>query len=239
MWGSDQEAVGPGRPRTGRQLPGRWLRARRDDARDGRAGRARRPRAGVDADPALGAMTLAMLHGAGHRQCAFHTQDLAAAGPIPGAPFDLVYARLLLFHLPQRVDVLSRLWGRGRPRGAPAGSGLRPAQREHAARARLGRRAVPGDHRRVRGGGRRRVGRSPASAAVRAGGRRCAGRHRRGWPHRAARHWPRHHGGHLAQPAADRTGPRRHHRAPRDSGAGGDRARTPPGSPTIRCCGRC
>ena len=31
---------------------------------------------GIDADPALGAMTLAMLHGAGHRQCAFQAHDL-------------------------------------------------------------------------------------------------------------------------------------------------------------------
>ena len=71
---------------------------------------------GVDADPALGAMTLAMLHGAGHRQCAFQAQDLTA-GPIPGAPFDLVYARLLLFHLPQRIDVLARLWDAVAPGG--------------------------------------------------------------------------------------------------------------------------
>jgi SAM-dependent methyltransferase len=72
---------------------------------------------GIDADPALGAMTLAMLHGAGHRQCSVQTQDLAAPGPIPGAPFDLVYARLLLFHLPQRVDVLARLWDAVAPGG--------------------------------------------------------------------------------------------------------------------------
>ena len=72
---------------------------------------------GIDADPALGAMTLAMLHGAGHRHCSFQAQDLTAADPIPGAPFDLVYARLLLFHLPQRVDVLARLWDAVAPGG--------------------------------------------------------------------------------------------------------------------------
>ena len=72
---------------------------------------------GVDADPALGAMTLAMLHGAGHRQCHFQAQDLAAGEPIPGAPFDLVYARLLLFHLPRRVEVLRRLWDAVAPGG--------------------------------------------------------------------------------------------------------------------------
>ena len=35
----------------------------------------------------------------------------------PGAPFDLVYARLLLFHLPQRVAVLRRLWEAVAPGG--------------------------------------------------------------------------------------------------------------------------
>jgi SAM-dependent methyltransferase len=43
--------------------------------------------------------------------------DLTAGEPIPGAPFDLVYARLLLFHLPQRVEVLARLWDAVAPGG--------------------------------------------------------------------------------------------------------------------------
>jgi SAM-dependent methyltransferase len=65
---------------------------------------------GLDANASLGVPTLAMLHGAGYLQCAFGAHDLTAGDPIPGAPFDLVYARLLLFHLPQRVEVLARLW---------------------------------------------------------------------------------------------------------------------------------
>ena len=72
---------------------------------------------GVDADAALGAMTLAMLHDAGHRQCRFQAQDLGSGEPIPGTPFDLVYARLLLFHLPRRVEVLARLWDAVAPGG--------------------------------------------------------------------------------------------------------------------------
>ena len=36
---------------------------------------------------------------------------------IPGAPFDLVYARLLLYHLPERVAVLRRLWDAVSPGG--------------------------------------------------------------------------------------------------------------------------
>jgi ubiquinone/menaquinone biosynthesis C-methylase UbiE len=91
--------------------PGETMRAMA--GRVGPAGRV----LGIDADPALGAMTLEMLHGAGHRQCAFQAQDLAAGEPLPGAPFDLVYARLLLFHLPQRVEVLARLWDAVAPGG--------------------------------------------------------------------------------------------------------------------------
>jgi ubiquinone/menaquinone biosynthesis C-methylase UbiE len=72
---------------------------------------------GIDADASLGAMTLGMLHGAGYPQCGFQAQDLTAGEPIPGAPFDLVYARLLLFHLPQRVAVLARLWDAVAPGG--------------------------------------------------------------------------------------------------------------------------
>ncbi len=65
---------------------------------------------GLDADASLGVPALAMLHGAGYPQCAFGAHDLTAEEPIPGAPFDLVYARLLLFHLPRRAEVLARLW---------------------------------------------------------------------------------------------------------------------------------
>jgi ubiquinone/menaquinone biosynthesis C-methylase UbiE len=72
---------------------------------------------GIDTDSSLGAMALAMLRGAGHHNCLFHAQDLTAGRPIPGAPFDLVYARLLLFHLPRRVAVLGRLWDAVAPGG--------------------------------------------------------------------------------------------------------------------------
>jgi len=72
---------------------------------------------GIDTDSSLGDMALATLHAAGHRQCSFRAHDLTAGEPIPGAPFGLVYARLLLFHLPQRVDVLGRLWDAVAPGG--------------------------------------------------------------------------------------------------------------------------
>jgi len=72
---------------------------------------------GMDADPSIGILAVEMLHRTGHRQCAFHAHDLTADRPIPSAPFDLVYARLLLFHLPQRVAVLERLWDAVAPGG--------------------------------------------------------------------------------------------------------------------------
>src|SRR5215467_14992019 len=72
---------------------------------------------GIDTDASLGAMAVATLHDAGHRQCSFHAQDLTGGEPIPGEPFDLVYARLLLFHLPQRAAVLARLWDAVAPGG--------------------------------------------------------------------------------------------------------------------------
>lgn len=91
--------------------PGETMRAMAE--RTGPAGHV----LGIDSDIDLGAMTLAMLHGEGHRHCSFLAHDLTAAEPIPGAPFDLVYARFLLFHLPQRVDVLARLWASVAPGG--------------------------------------------------------------------------------------------------------------------------
>jgi SAM-dependent methyltransferase len=72
---------------------------------------------GMDTDSSLGILAVEMLHRTGHRQCTFHTHDLTADEPVPGAPFDLVYARLLLFHLPQRAAVLARLWDAVAPGG--------------------------------------------------------------------------------------------------------------------------
>jgi SAM-dependent methyltransferase len=72
---------------------------------------------GADVDAWLGEQAVAMLHGSGHRQCDFVQVDLTAGDAIPGAPFDLVYARLVLYHLPPRVEVLRRLWEAVAPGG--------------------------------------------------------------------------------------------------------------------------
>jgi SAM-dependent methyltransferase len=72
---------------------------------------------GVDVDAALGEAAIAMLRAYGHRQCRFEHADLTTDGSLAGAQFDLVYARLLLYHLPERVAALSRLWQAVAPGG--------------------------------------------------------------------------------------------------------------------------
>jgi SAM-dependent methyltransferase len=91
--------------------PGETMRALAD--RVGPAGRV----LGIDRDASLGALAVEMLHGAGHRQCSFRQHDLSQAEAVPGGPFDLIYARLLLFHLPQRAEALARLWDAVAPGG--------------------------------------------------------------------------------------------------------------------------
>jgi SAM-dependent methyltransferase len=65
---------------------------------------------GIDIDTSLGAMAVAALRDAGYPRCHFQGHDLNRDEPLPQAPFDLVYARLVLLHTPQRVEVLRRLW---------------------------------------------------------------------------------------------------------------------------------
>lgn len=72
---------------------------------------------GIDIDASLGRHALSALHDAGHRQCDFVPLDITANDPIPGGPFELVYARLLLYHLPERGAVLQRLWNAVAPGG--------------------------------------------------------------------------------------------------------------------------
>jgi trans-aconitate methyltransferase len=64
---------------------------------------------GIDAGARLGEMTLARLRAAGRACCRFLARDLTADGPIPAAPYYLVYARLLLCHVPEPAAVLVRL----------------------------------------------------------------------------------------------------------------------------------
>jgi ubiquinone/menaquinone biosynthesis C-methylase UbiE len=72
---------------------------------------------GVDVDADLGEAAIAMLHARGHHQCRFVAVDVTADGALDGERFDVVYARLLLYHLPARVEVLRRLWRAVAPGG--------------------------------------------------------------------------------------------------------------------------
>jgi SAM-dependent methyltransferase len=72
---------------------------------------------GLDVDGPLGAQAIEALHGAGHVQCAFVPFDVEGGEPIPGGPYDLVFARLLLLYVDDPVTVLRRLWGALAPGG--------------------------------------------------------------------------------------------------------------------------
>src|SRR3954447_1116000 len=73
---------------------------------------------GIDVDAALGAVAERSLHAEGCPQVRFLAAEVSADEPVPGGPYDLVYARLLLFHLPQRVAALARLWDAVAPGGS-------------------------------------------------------------------------------------------------------------------------
>jgi ubiquinone/menaquinone biosynthesis C-methylase UbiE len=72
---------------------------------------------GIDVDAPLGTQAVEMLSAAGHRNCSFGAVDVESSTDVPGAPFDLVYARLLLLHVDDPVAVLRRLWSLVRPSG--------------------------------------------------------------------------------------------------------------------------
>ena len=101
----------PGAARPGRPLPRRGLRAGRDDATAGPARRARRggrrrrrrcrARRAGDRDAARCRTPPVLVRS---------PSTSRAEEPIPGGPFDLVYARLLLFHVSDPVAVIRRLW---------------------------------------------------------------------------------------------------------------------------------
>ena len=72
---------------------------------------------GIDVDAALGAVAERSLHAEGFPQVRFVGAELTGDAPVPGGQYDVVYARLLLFHLSERVAVLARLWDAVAPGG--------------------------------------------------------------------------------------------------------------------------
>ena len=188
---------------------------------------------GVDVDASLGAQALAMLHERRSSSVRVPRPATSTAGePIPGAPFDLVYARLLLFHLPERVAVLARLWDAVAPGGHLLvqdydlrSVGVLPAARQRRA---SWCRVVIGAFTAV--GCDVHVGARLPQLFAQAGigdpdGTDVSGRHR------AARLGPRACSSHRPQPAADRHRARRHHRGGCRRDAGRRSAATPIGFP--------
>ena len=72
---------------------------------------------GIDTDREQSGIALERLQAAGYRQCDIEIRPLRGDEPISGGPFDLVFARLLLFHLPDRAAALARLWEAVAPGG--------------------------------------------------------------------------------------------------------------------------
>jgi hypothetical protein len=73
--------------------------------------------AGIDVDTQAGGLAVASLHAIGHRQCSFAVHDVERDTAIPGGPYDLVLARLLLLHVEDETAVLRRLWDAVTPGG--------------------------------------------------------------------------------------------------------------------------
>jgi SAM-dependent methyltransferase len=72
---------------------------------------------GLDTDANIGAEVISALNGAGLRQCRFVHADLFRLEQIDEAPFDIVFARLLLFHLKNPAEALRKLYGWLKPGG--------------------------------------------------------------------------------------------------------------------------
>jgi trans-aconitate methyltransferase len=72
---------------------------------------------GLDVDPNLAKSMLPLLRTERPEVYRFICGDLLHLNSIKGAPFDLVFARLLLFHVTQPLDALRRLWEWVRPGG--------------------------------------------------------------------------------------------------------------------------
>ncbi|MGH8770105.1 MAG: class I SAM-dependent methyltransferase [Burkholderiales bacterium] len=91
--------------------PGEVMRLMGETA--GAAGRV----TGLDCDATIGNEALDVLSHTTPGQFAFLERDIESTDAIPGVPFDLVYARLLLFHLRDPIAVLRKLYRWTKPGG--------------------------------------------------------------------------------------------------------------------------
>lgn len=72
---------------------------------------------GLDIDAEVGALALQRLREEEKAQFAFHSIDLTDDEDVPGAPFDVVYARFLLIHMMDPVAMTKRLASLVKPGG--------------------------------------------------------------------------------------------------------------------------
>ncbi len=72
---------------------------------------------GVDLDGTYGQMAVGKLNAEGKSRYTFQTFDVANDAAPDGAPFDLVFARLLIIHMKDPIAVLKSLWACVKPGG--------------------------------------------------------------------------------------------------------------------------
>jgi ubiquinone/menaquinone biosynthesis C-methylase UbiE len=72
---------------------------------------------GTDIDARLGQEALGVLRATVPGRFEFVQADVGTADEIPGGPFDLVYARFLLFHVPDPVALVRKLYAWTKPGG--------------------------------------------------------------------------------------------------------------------------
>lgn len=72
---------------------------------------------GIDLDAGLGNEAVGILRATGESQFEFIGGDIHEIGSIPGAPFDLVYARLVLIHSPNPQALLRAMYRWVKPGG--------------------------------------------------------------------------------------------------------------------------
>lgn len=72
---------------------------------------------GLDIDAAIGTEALAVLSAEGPPIYRFAPFDLTGRAEAPGAPYDLVFARLVVFHMADQPAALRRLWNWVKPGG--------------------------------------------------------------------------------------------------------------------------
>lgn len=73
---------------------------------------------GVDADGNVGAEALTALTSVYGQNISFHQTDLTSGNPIPNSPYDMVFARLVLFHQRDKPAFVQNLWNLTKPGGA-------------------------------------------------------------------------------------------------------------------------